>query len=286
MKALLVSTLVVALLAGASHAQEQSRASMATDPTATQWSLQGAVQWNDYEGGEIAPGVNRPKGQKFFGQFRLVAPIPKESSPLPFTLLPRLTVRYGKNQQGSWGFAQTEIFALGIVNDWGTGRWGLGPIVTIPAERGHGSTDWGFGLAGALVQRALDDQLFYGVLLRQIWEDPTVSAGTTFSGDIEGDEFVVENSGAGPLSIQPILQWTFPGGWYLSNGEMGVSYDWDSQEWYMDLPVRFGKVIVQPKRSWNIYIEYKTAVIYKDWLGSAIDNSVRLNVSLSIPIFQ
>ena len=71
----------------------QSRESAAVDPTATQWSYQFAYeQFFDYKSDLLESGLMRPDGRQRFGQFRLVAPMPKNDK-RSFTLLPRLTLR-------------------------------------------------------------------------------------------------------------------------------------------------------------------------------------------------
>ena len=66
---------------------------------------------------------------------------------------------------------------------------------------------------------------------------------------------------------------------------MTIRYDWDSKEWYVPLGVRFGKVIVGAKSSWNIYPEYQTSLVYDDYPGPAVDNSYRINVTYTMPGF-
>ncbi|MGB3564161.1 MAG: hypothetical protein WBC09_14025, partial [Thermoanaerobaculia bacterium] len=59
---------------------------------------------------------------------------------------------------------------------------------------------------------------------------------------------------------------------------------WDSGEIYVPGAIRFGKVLVNEKSSWNIYGEYRTSLIYKNWQGSAVKNSYRFNVTYSLPV--
>ena len=66
---------------------------------------------------------------------------------------------------------------------------------------------------------------------------------------------------------------------------MIIRYDWDSQEVYMPIGVRFGKVLVGPTSSWNIYAEYQTSLIYEDYPGPAVDDSIRVNVTYTMPGF-
>ena len=139
---------------------QQSRESAAVDPTAAQWSFQLAYEGNyDYKEPEI-----KGEGNKGFLQFRLVAPIgATESFPIP--LLPRLTAKLIQNSKDEYGFGQSDLFVLGILNQWASGRWGLGPQINFPSQEGFGSTEWGYGLAGAVTQREFNDDLFLVLLL-------------------------------------------------------------------------------------------------------------------------
>ena len=62
----------------------------------------------------------------------LVAPVPLKS----LTILPRLTFRHYENAKGQSGLGNTELFALIIPNalNWGSGRAGVGPLVTFPGN--------------------------------------------------------------------------------------------------------------------------------------------------------
>ena len=65
---------------------------------------------------------------------------------------------------------------------------------------------------------------------------------------------------------------------------MVALYDWNSGGFYLPAGLRFGKVWVFNKGSLNIYGEYRTSAIYKNWEGPAVKNSYRLNVSYTIPL--
>ena len=66
---------------------------------------------------------------------------------------------------------------------------------------------------------------------------------------------------------------------------MVALWDWDSNELYVPIGVRFGKVILRQKGSWNIYGEFQTSLIYKDWPGAAVESSYRINLTYMIPAF-
>ncbi len=73
-------------------------------------------------------------------------------------------------------------------------------------------------------------------------------------------------------------------GMYLGTPDLVALYDWNTKGFYLPIGLRFGKVWVFNKGSLNVYGEYKTSAVYKNWEGSAVKNSFRLNVSYSIPV--
>ena len=248
----------------------QSRESMAMDATATQWSYQLAYQlMPDYYNDDVN-GSPRKAGLDNYLQLRIVAPIPLKK----MTILPRLTFRhYEQVETGKTGLGNTELFALIIpkATDWGTGRAGIGPLVTTPGNPDVAKDEWGYGFAAAIVNNS--GQWFYGLLFTQSWRsvDPnTLPAGT---------------SDTNPLGIAPFLAYRFgTTGLYLQTADMVALYDWNTKGFYLPVGARFGKVWVMEKASWNVYAEYKTSAIYKSWEGPAIKNSYRLNVSYTMPI--
>jgi len=250
---------------------EQDRESMAMDATATQWSFQLAYQMMpNYYDDTLDNGLPRPPGADNYWQLRVVAPIPRKG----YTILPRLTIRHYENGQGESGFGNTELFALIIPGawDWGTGRGGIGPIVTLPGNEDVARDEWGYGLAAAAVNTA--GKWFYGLLFTQTWRavDPNrlgPEPGTT---------------DASPLGIAPFLNYRFGGGWYVGNGDMVALWDWETSTFYLPVGVRVGKVIVGATSSWNLYAEYQTSLIYNDWQGSAVQDSWRFNVSYTLPV--
>ena len=242
----------------------------ALDSTATQWSYQFAYQWMpNYKDDILSSGQMRPAGLDNFVQLRIVAPVPLES----VTILPRLTIRHYENaNNGESGFGNTEIFGLIIPKswDWGSGRFGIGPLITLPGDDKVAKDEWGYGFAAAAVNAK--GKWFYGVLLTQSWQaiDPrTLPAGT---------------SDTNPLGIAPFVNYRLGKGWYIGNGDMVINYDWDSREFYIPIGIRVGKVLVLEKGSWNLYAEYQTSLVYDDWPGAAVDDSYRLNVTYTIPI--
>jgi hypothetical protein len=256
---------------GTAFAQEgeQDDVSKALDSTATQWSFQFAYQaMPDYKD-DIVDGQVRPAGADDFVQLRIVAPLTFEK----FTILPRLTFRHYENAQGESGLGNTELFGLIIPKswDWGNGRMGLGPLITAPGDKEVAKDEWGYGLAGAIVNTS--GNWFYGFLATQSWQSVDPLAPPTSKSDTNA------------LGIAPFLNYQLGSGWYVGNGDMTIRYDWDSKEWYVPLGVRFGKVFVGPSSSWNVYGEYQTSLFYDDYPGPAVDNSYRINVTYTMPGF-
>ncbi len=247
----------------------QDDVSKAIDSTATQWSFQFAWQQTDWKT-DMVDGKPRPEGLDNFAQLRVVAPFAFEN----FTLLPRLTLRHYENvNNGETGLGNTEVFGLIIPKswDWGSGRFGIGPLVTLPGDEEVARDEWGYGLAAALVNA--QGNWFYGALLTQSWRavDPnTLPAGT---------------SDTNPLGIAPILNYQLGKGWYIGNGDMIINYDWDSNEFLVPIGVRLGKVVPggNGKGSWNFYIEAQTSWVYDDYPGAAKDSSWRFNVTRTLP---
>ena len=248
----------------------QSRESMAVDATATQWSFQLAYQSMPSYYDDIVNGDTRPAGMSNYWQLRIVAPIPLKS----ITLLPRLTFRHYENlNNGKSGFGNTELFALIIpkFSDWGTGRAGIGPLVTAPGNKDVAKDEWGYGFAAAIVNNS--GKFFYGLLFTQSWRA------------IDPNALPEGSSDTNPLGISPFLNYRIGSkGIYVQTADIVALYNWNTSNFYMPIGARIGKVWVLERASWNVYGEYRTSAIYKSWEGPAVKNSFRLNVSYTIPI--
>jgi hypothetical protein len=202
-------------------------------------------------------------------QLRIVAPVPLKG----LTLLPRLTLRHYQNPQGEAGFGNTELFVLLVpgFSDWGSGRAGIGPLVTFPGDAKVARSEWGYGFAAAIVNNS--GQWFYGLLFTQTWRA------------IDPNALPPGDSDVNPLGIAPFLAYRFgTTGLYLQTADIVAQYDWKSSKFYLPVGARFGKVWVWEKMSLNVYGEYRTSAVYKNWPGAAVKNSYRLNASLSIPV--
>jgi hypothetical protein len=251
-------------------AQEQDAETKALDSTASQWSFQLAYQATpDYFTDILDSGQQRPEGTTDYVQLRVLMPLTFEK----FTILPRATLRHYENAQGESGLGNTEIFGLIIPKkwDWGTGRMGIGPLITLPGNEKVAKDEWGYGFAAAYVNGK--GNWFYGFLMPQSWKSTDPAALPAGSSDTN------------PLGIAPIVNYRLGKGWYVSNGDMVIQYDWDSKKFKVPLGVRFGRVLVKEKGSWNFYAEYQTSIVYENWPGSAVKNSYRINVTYTMPGF-
>ena len=264
---ILCAAVLAAVVLPVTAQEEQDDVSKALDSTATQWSYQFAYQaMPDYHD-DTVDGEPRREGATDFVQVRIVAPIAMEK----FTILPRLTFRHYENAQGQSGIGNTELFGLIIPKswDWGTGRMGLGPLITAPGDEDVAKDEWGYGLAGAWVNTSGD--WFYGFLATQSWRA------------VDPEALPPSESDTQPLGLAPFLNYQLGNGWFIGNGDMTVRYDWDSNEWYVPIGVRIGRVIVNPNSSFNIYAEYQTSAIYDNYPGAAVENSFRINFTLTMP---
>ena len=252
-------------------ANGQDDTTKALDATATQWSFQFAYQsMPDYFDDDVN-GQPRRQGLDNYWQLRIVAPVPLKK----LTILPRITLRHYEDlETGNDGWGNTEIFALIIPkwSDWGSGRAGIGPLITTPGNKDVAKDEWGYGFSAAVVNGS--GRWFYGVLFTQSWRsvDPrNLQPNVT--------------TNANPLGISPFLAYRFgESGFYLQTADLVAQYDWDTGGFYLPVGLRVGKVWVMEKGSINAYVEYRTSAIYDSWQGPAVKNSIRLNFTYTVPV--
>ena len=203
---------------------EQSRESMAVDATASQWSFQLAYQWMPDYYSDIVNGEPRRKGLDNYVQLRVVAPIPLKG----LTILPRLTLRHYEDlETGKTGMGNTELFVLMMpkFSDWGSGRAGIGPLVTLPGNPDVAKDEWGYGLAAAIVNNS--GQFFYGLLLTQSWRS------------IDPNALPPGQSDTNPLGIAPFVNYRFgTTGLYVQTADIVALYDWNKSEFYLPMGAR------------------------------------------------
>ena len=144
-------------------------------------------------------------------------------------------------------------------------------MVTFPGNKDVAKNEWGYGIAAAIVNNT--GQWFYGLLFTQSFRAVDPNALSPGESDIN------------PLGIAPFLAYRFgKTGIYLQTADMVALYDWKSRGFYLPVGLRFGKVWVFEKSSLNVYAEYLTSAVYKNWEGSAVKNAYRFNISYTIPV--
>ena len=149
---------------------------------------------------------------------------------------------------------------------WATGKVGIGPAINLPADdKQFGADVWRYGFSGVFLENSFDGRLMWGVLLRQVW-------GKT---DANSNKVI-----ASALAVQPIVVYQLKDGWYVSNGESPISYHWQDKEFLVPMGFRLGKTIKDKKGGiWNMYGEYRTHVVYKDWHGAVASDIIRISAS-------
>ena len=107
--------------------------------------------------------------------------------------------------------------------------------------------------------------LMWGALIRQVWGKTDADSNKTL---------------ASAFAFQPLAVYQFKDGWYISNGESPISYNWQTKEWLVPMGFRLGKTIGDRKGgTWNMYGEYRTNIVYKDWIGAAASDIIRISAS-------
>lgn len=184
----------------------------------------------------------------------------------PWPIINRFSFANVKAAGGTSGSGNAEFISLFIPKTWATGKIGIGPALNLPADdKQFGANVWRLGFAGVALENSLEGRLMWGVLIRQVW-------GKT---DPNSNKIL-----ASPFALQPIAVYQLSDGWYLSNGESAIAYNWQKNEWLVPLGIRLGKTIKDRKgNTWNLHGEYRTNVVYKDWPGSAAKNIFRISAS-------
>ena len=236
------------------------------DPTAAAISVSFGWEFYNWHEDEIAPGVPRPPGNDNNFNSRIVIPMAKGTLGSPWPIINRFSFANVEAPGGTSGSGNAEFISLFIPWTWATGKVGLGPAINLPADdKQFGSNVWRYGFSGVFLENSLEGRLMWGVLLRQVW-------GKT---NPHNNKVV-----ASALAVQPIVVYQLQDGWYISNGESPISYHWQKNEFLVPLGFRLGKTIKDKKGGiWNMYGEYRTNVVYKDWPGAAASDIVRISAS-------
>ena len=236
------------------------------DPTAAAISVSFGWEFFDWHEDEIAPGQTRPPGNDNNFNSRIVMPLAAGTLGSPWPIINRFSFANVEAPGGTSGSGNAEFISLFIPKTWATGKVGIGPALNLPADdKQFGANVWRYGFAGVVLENSLEGRLMWGVLIRQVW-------GET---DPDSNKII-----ASPFALQPIAVYQLNDGWYLSNGESAIAYNWQENEWLVPLGIRLGKTIKDRKGgTWNMYGEYRTNVVYKDWPGAAAKNIFRISAS-------
>ncbi len=236
------------------------------DPTAAAISISMGWEFFNWHEDEIAPGQTRPTGNDNNFNSRIVIPMAKGTLGSPWPIINRFSFANVEASGGTSGSGNAEFISLFIPWTWATGKVGIGPAINLPADEKQFGTDvWRCGLSCVFLENSFDGRLMWGVLLRQVW-------GKT---DPNSNEVI-----ASALAVQPIAVYQLKDGWYISNGESPISYHWQDKEFLVPMGFRLGKTIKDKKGgTWNMYGEYRTHIVYKDWNGAVASDIIRISAS-------
>ena len=236
------------------------------DPTAAAISVSFGWEFFDWHEDEISPGVTRPPGNDNNFNSRIVMPLPAGTLGSPWPIINRFCFANVEAPGGTSGSGNAEFISLFIPKTWATGKIGIWPALNLPADdKQFGANVWRYGFAGVALENSFEGRLMWGVLIRQVWGKTDPNSNKVL---------------ASPFALQPIAVYQLSDGWYLSNGESAIAYNWQKNEWLVPLGIRLGKTIKDRKGgTWNMYGEYRTNVVYKDWPGAAAKNIFRISAS-------
>jgi hypothetical protein len=236
------------------------------DPTAAAISVSAGWEFYNWHEDEIAPGQTRPTGNDNSFNSRFVIPMAKGTWGSPWPIINRFSFSNVEAPGGTSASGNAEFITLFIPWTWATGKVGIGPAINLPADEEQFGTDvWRYGFAGVALENSLEGRLMWGVLVRQVWGKTDPNSNSTL---------------ASPFALQPIVVYQLNDGWYISNGESPIAYNWQKNEWLVPLGFRLGKTIKDRRGGiWNAYAEYRTNVVYKDWPGAAASDIVRISAS-------
>jgi hypothetical protein len=236
------------------------------DPTAAAISVSAGWEFYNWHEDEIAPGQTRPTGNDNSFNTRFVIPMAKGTLGSPWPIINRFSFSNVEAPGGTSASGNAEFITLFIPWTWATGKVGIGPAINLPADEEQFGTDvWRYGFAGVALENSLEGRLMWGVLVRQVWGKTDPNSNSTL---------------ASPFALQPIVVYQLKDGWYISNGESPIAYNWQKNEWLVPLGFRLGKTIKDRRGGiWNAYAEYRTNVVYKDWPGAAASDIIRISAS-------
>ena len=236
------------------------------DPTAAAISVSAGWEFYNWHEDEIAPGQTREPGSDNNFNTRFVIPMAKGTWGSPWPIINRFSFSNVEQQTGTSGSGNAEFLSLFIPKTWATGKIGIGPAINLPAdEKQFGADVWRYGFAGVFLENSFEGRLMWGFLVRQVWGKTDPNSNKVL---------------ASALAIQPLAVYTLKDGWYISNGESPMAYHWQENEWLIPLGFRLGKTFGDKRGgTWNMYGEYRTNIVWKDWPGSAASDIIRISAS-------
>ena len=237
------------------------------DPTAAAISVSFGWEFYNWHDDEIAPGQTRPQGNDNNFNTRFVIPLAAGTFGSPWPIINRFSfANVEAPGGGTSGSGNAEFITLFVPWTWETGKIGIGPAINLPADdKQFGADVWRYGVAAVYLENSFEGRLMWGALLRQVWGQTDPNSNTYLPS---------------ALVVQPIAVYKLDESWYISNGESPIAYHWQDKEFLVPFGIRLGKTIGDDKGgTWNVYGEYRTNIVYKDWKGAAAKDIIRINAS-------
>ncbi len=261
----LIKAIVVSgslLIAVQAQAEEEVNTN---DPTAAAISVSFGWEFYNWHSDKISSGETRPQGNNNNFNTRFVIPLAAGTFGSPWPIINRFSFANVEAPGGTSASGNAEFISLVVPWKWETGKIGIGPALNLPADdKQFGADVWRYGFAAVFLENSFEGRLMWGALIRQVW-------GKT---DLNSDATI-----ASAFAFQPIAVYQLDEGWYVSNGESPIAYNWQDKEFLVPLGLRLGKTIPDDKGGiWNVYGEYRTNV-YKNWKGAAAKDIIRINCS-------
>ncbi len=236
------------------------------DPTAAAISASFGWEFYNWHDDRLPSGKKRPQGNDNNFNTRFVIPLAAGTLGSPWPIINRFSFANVEAKGGTSGSGNAEFITLFVPWKWKTGKIGIGPAINLPADdEQFGADVWRYGFAAVFLENSFEGRLMWGTLIRQVW-------GKT---DPHKNSYV-----ASAFVFQPIAVYKLDESWYVSNGESPIAYHWQDKDFLVPLGLRLGKTIEDDKGGvWNIYGEYRTNILYKNWKGAAAKDIIRINAS-------
>jgi hypothetical protein len=252
---------------GPNHPAHANLAAEATNPVAPLMSLR--LQYQNSPSSYNADGYS----QAFVFQGVIPNTLPFEAVP---RMLNRVTTPYistpdlGEGIGRKHGFSDTSLLSFAIPDFGMKGATiGLGASIGIPTAGDNeytGSGQWQAGPAAVYINHATKG-LQWGLLVFQNWD---VASTRSDAADVS------------VLSLQPILTKHFAGGWYVGAPDLAQTYDFETNEWSLNLGAQVGRVFGWRKQHLQIFgaVYYNSEdnddIIASEW-------TAKVNVSFLLP---